>query len=97
MGILEKLKDLNVIDEFLGIIKKETTKLPLDIKNGLTVYANGGYDEKFGMDIINKLFRNSYVNPISASRENGVATFVCEISGTFEDLEFEIRYPLEEY
>jgi hypothetical protein len=97
MGILEKMADLNVLDEFLGIIKKETTELPLDIKNGLTVYANGGYDEKFAMDIINKLFKNSYVNPISASREGGVATFLCRINGTFEDIEFEIRYPLEEY
>jgi len=97
MGILEKLYDLNRLDEYFGIIKEESGTLTDEAKNGLNAYANGAYDDKFGFDIMDKFMKRTWISIISARREGGKGIFSASVSGLFDVHEFEIIFPREEY
>ena len=96
-GIIEKLYVLNRLDKNFGIIKKDSNTLPESKENALTVFANGGYDEKYGMDVINRFFAFTPVTVVSASRENGIGTFSAEVKSSFAKLNFDIKFPKEAY
>jgi len=96
-GILRKIKKLSYLDDNIGIISISKPKIPKSLRTGLDTFAAGGFNEAYGLDIINRIISQYGMKAISATRENGVAYFTIIITSTLGNKKITIKYPNGEY
>lgn len=92
-GVLRKIKTFSVLDKTTGIVDVLSVKISKSVQVGLDTFAAGGYNETFGLDIMNRIIGGGGVKAVSATRENGTAIFTVTITSVFDDRTVMINYP----
>jgi len=92
-GVIRKLKKLSYLDTNLGIIGIPAPKISHALKTGLDTFAAGGFNEIYGLDIMNRIIGGNGMRAISVTRKNNAAFFTIAITSVFDDRTIIIKYP----
>ena len=92
-GVLRKVKLLSTLDDHTGIIEKSLDSIPKMYRVGLDTFASGGFNEVYGLDIMNRIIEGDGMRAVSATRAAGVATFSVVITSVFDDRVITVKYP----
>ena len=92
-GVLRKVKLLSTLDDHTGIIKKEIDSIAKMHRVGLDTFAAGGFNEVYGLDIMNRIIGGNGMKAVSATRANQVASFSVVITSVFDDRTIIVKYP----
>lgn len=92
-GVLRKIKLLSALDANTGIIEKKEDSISKTHRIGLDTFANGGFNEKYGLDVMNRIVAGNGMKAVSATRTNGIASFTVKITSVFDDRTIIVKYP----
>ena len=92
-GVLRKVKLLSMLDAKTGIIEKQMDSISRTHRVGLDTFASGGFNEAYGLDIMNRIIAGNGMKAVSATRTNGIASFTVKITSVFDDRTIIVKYP----
>jgi len=92
-GVLRKMHIFNSLDIETGLIEGKTDSIRKSHRVGLNTFASGGYNEKFGIDMMNKIVGGNGIIAVSATRGLDFAIFTIDIKSVFDDRTLQIKYP----
>ncbi len=92
-GVLRKIKLFTTLDKSTGIIDDESTQINSALRLGLDTFARGGYNDDYGLEIMNRVIGVNGMKAVRVTRILGVASFVIKITSVLDNREVVLKYP----